>query len=137
MSDDITPKNEVAEASDIETPEVQAAEGSLAETRPQPFKPSRIDVQIDADPRDDTQYDDEEYQELLALYEETLSEITEGEIVKAHVIGKTNLDIILDVGFKSEGTIPLEEFRDPDEVNEGDIVDVFLESLEDDQGVVV
>ena len=137
MSDDITPKNEVAEVSDIEAVEVHDEEDSLAETRPQPFKPSRIDVEIDADPRDDTQYDDEEYQELLALYEETLSEITEGEIVKAHVIGKTNLDIILDVGFKSEGTIPLEEFRDPDEVNEGDIVDVFLESLEDDQGVVV
>jgi small subunit ribosomal protein S1 len=137
MSDDTTPENEVAEVPDIPAPEVQNIETSPVQTPVQPFTPSRIDLEIDADPRDDTQYDADEYQELLALYEGTLSEITEGEIVKARVIGKTNLDIILDVGFKSEGTIPLEEFRDPDEVNEGDIVDVFLESLEDDQGVVV
>ncbi len=104
---------------------------------PPPFEPGRIDLALDADPRDDTQYGDDEYAELLSLYEETLSEIAEGEIVSAQVISKTDSDVILDVGFKSEGAIPLEEFRDPDEVQPGDTVDVFLESLEDDEGVVV
>jgi small subunit ribosomal protein S1 len=53
------------------------------------------------------------------------------------VLRKTDSAVILDVGFKSEGLVPLEEFRDPDELNVGDEVEVFLESLEDQEGVVV
>jgi small subunit ribosomal protein S1 len=102
-----------------------------------PFEPGMLDLDLDADPRDDTQYDAAEYEELLSLYEDTLSEIAEGEIVTANVISKTDSHVILDVGFKSEGAVPLDEFRDPDEVQPGDTVDVFLESLEDDEGVVV
>lgn len=104
---------------------------------PAAFEPSAIDLDLDADPRDDSQHDQAEYAELYALYEDTLSRITEGEIVSAQVIGKTETDIILDVGFKSEGAVPLEEFSDPDEVQMGDSVDVLLESLEDEEGVVV
>ncbi|MCG8470140.1 MAG: 30S ribosomal protein S1 [Gemmatimonadetes bacterium] len=121
-----------ADATDA-TAVAEATEPFIAE----PFEPRAIDLDLEADPRDDTHYDDREYEEMLALYEDTLSEIAEGEIVTAHVIGKTESDVILDVGFKSEGAVPLDEFRDPDEVQEGDTVDVFLESLEDDHGVVV
>jgi len=83
------------------------------------------------------EYSSEEYDELMALYEDTLSEIAEGEIVRARVLRKTDSAVILDVGFKSEGLIPLDEFRDPDEIEVGDEVEVFLESLEDQDGVVV
>ncbi len=57
--------------------------------------------------------------------------------MRARVLRKTDSAVILDVGFKSEGLVPLEEFRDPDELNVGDEVEVFLESLEDQEGVVV
>ncbi len=83
------------------------------------------------------EYSDEEYEELLAMYEDTLHDIVEGEIVKATVLRKTDNAVILDVGFKSEGSVPLDEFRDPDEIEDGDEVEVFLESLEDSEGVVV
>jgi small subunit ribosomal protein S1 len=83
------------------------------------------------------EYSSEEYDEMMALYEDTLSEIAEGEIVKAKVLRKTESAVILDVGFKSEGLIPLEEFRDPETIEPGDEVEVFLESLEDKEGVVV
>ena len=83
------------------------------------------------------EYSDDEFDEMLAMYEETLSEIVEGEIVKASVLRKTDSVVILDVGFKSEGAVPLDEFRDPDSLQPGDEVEVFLESLEDDDGVVV
>jgi small subunit ribosomal protein S1 len=96
-----------------------------------------FDLTLDADPRHESEYDAEEYEELLSLYEETLSEIAEGEIVTAQVLSKNETEVILDVGFKSEGAVPLDEFRDPESVQPGDSVDVFLESLEDDQGVVV
>ena len=83
------------------------------------------------------EYSDDEFDEMLAMYEETLSEIVEGEIVKASVLRKTDSVVILDVGFKSEGAVPLDEFRDPDSLQPGDEVEVFLESLEDNDGVVV
>jgi small subunit ribosomal protein S1 len=83
------------------------------------------------------EYADEEYDDMLAMYDETLSDIVEGEIVKATVLRKTDTAVILDVGFKSEGAVPLDEFRDPDELQPGDEVEVFLESLEDQEGVVV
>jgi small subunit ribosomal protein S1 len=83
------------------------------------------------------EYSPDEFDEMMALYEDTLSEIAEGEIVKARVLRKTEAAVILDVGFKSEGLIPLEEFRDPEAIEAGDEVEVFLESLEDQEGVVV
>jgi len=83
------------------------------------------------------EYSSDEYDEMMALYEDTLSEIAEGEIVKATVLRKTDAAVILDVGFKSEGLVPLDEFRDPDTIEPGDEVEVFLESLEDQEGVVV
>ena len=83
------------------------------------------------------EYSSDEFDEMMALYEDTLSEIAEGEIVKARVLRKTDSAVILDVGFKSEGLIPLEEFRDPEAIEPGDEVEVFLESLEDQEGVVV
>ncbi|MCK5489886.1 MAG: S1 RNA-binding domain-containing protein, partial [Gemmatimonadetes bacterium] len=83
------------------------------------------------------EYSSDEYDEMMALYEDTLSEIAEGEIVKATVLRKTDSAVILDVGFKSEGLVPLDEFRDPESIEPGDEVEVFLESLEDQEGVVV
>ena len=149
MPDDTNPQTEVAETEVPETDTPEATDAStevddahqeeveVAVATPPAFEPSAIDLDLDADPRDDSQHDQAEYAELYALYEDTLSRITEGEIVSAQVIGKTETDMILDVGFKSEGAVPLEEFADPDEVEMGDSVDVLLESLEDEEGVVV
>ncbi|MFQ5888904.1 MAG: 30S ribosomal protein S1 [Gemmatimonadota bacterium] len=91
----------------------------------------------EADPFETEEYTPDEYKEMMAMYEDTLSEIAEGEIVKARVLRLTDNAVILDVGFKSEGAVPLEEFRDPESLEPGDEVDVFLESLEDQEGVVV
>lgn len=139
MPDDTNPQTDTPETVDAPTEVDDDAqeEAEVAVATPAAFEPSAIDLDLDADPRDDSQHDQAEYAELYALYEDTLSRITEGEIVSAQVIGKTETDIILDVGFKSEGAVPLEEFADPDEVRMGDSVDVLLESLEDEEGVVV
>ena len=139
MPDDTTPQNDVPESSvDADKNGDPSPEDEpVLVPVPEAFEPSPIDLDLDADPRDDSQHDEAEYRELLALYEDTLSQIAEGEIVSAQVIGRTETDIILDVGFKSEGAVPLDEFQDPDAVQPGDSVDVFLESLEDDEGVVV
>ncbi len=85
----------------------------------------------------DEDYSDTEYQDMLALYEGTMSQIVEGEIVKSKILRVTDNAVILDVGFKSEGSVPLDEFKDPQNLQVGDEVEVFLEHLEDQEGAVV
>ena len=85
----------------------------------------------------DEDYSDSEYETMLELYEGTMSQIVEGEIVKSKVLRITENAVILDVGFKSEGSVPLDEFKDPQNLQVGDEVEVFLEHLEDQEGAVV
>ena len=85
----------------------------------------------------DEDYSDEDYERMLSMYEGTMAQIVEGEIVKSKVLRVTDNAVILDVGFKSEGSVPLDEFKDPQSLKEGDEVEVFLEHLEDQEGAVV
>src|SRR6266403_6282623 len=83
----------------------------------------------------DEDYSDADYEQMLSMYEGTMAQIVEGEIVKSKVPRVTENAVILDVGFKSEGSVPLDEFKDPPK--EGEEVEVFLEHLEDQEGAVV
>jgi small subunit ribosomal protein S1 len=85
----------------------------------------------------DDDYSSDEYEAMLSMYEGTMSAIAEGEIVKSKILRITENAVILDVGFKSEGSIPLDEFKDLASLNVGDEVEVFLEHLEDQEGAVV
>jgi small subunit ribosomal protein S1 len=85
----------------------------------------------------DEDYSDEEYQQMLQLYEGTLQSIQEGEIVRSKVLRVTESHVILDVGFKSEGAVQIEEFKDPQTIEPGEEVDVLLERLEDEEGSIV
>jgi small subunit ribosomal protein S1 len=82
-------------------------------------------------------YDDSEYNDLMKMYEGTLNFITEKEIVTGRVIGVDEKYVIVDIGFKSEGIVPLNEFRDADNVKIGDEVEVFLDRVEDREGQLV
>ena len=94
-------------------------------------------LNIRADLYDEEEYSDEEYEAMLEMYGDTLTNIEEGEIVKARVLRVTDKAVILDLGFKSEGAVGRDEFKDPDSLQIGDEVEVFLENLEDEDGVVV
>ncbi len=82
------------------------------------------------------EYSDQEYQEMIQLYEDTFKDLHEGEVVKGKVVAISGQEVIVDVGFKSEGAIPLGEFTDREEVEVGDQVEVFLEKMEDQDGLV-
>ena len=71
------------------------------------------------------------------MYNGTMASIEEGEIVKSTCSGIRDNLVVLDIGFKSEGTVPLEEFKDLPELKAGDEVEVLLEHLEDQEGSVV
>jgi small subunit ribosomal protein S1 len=85
----------------------------------------------------DEGYSEQEYQEMLQLYEGTLQSIQEGEIVQSKVLRVTESHVILDVGFKSEGAVGIDEFKDPQSITPGDEVEVLLERLEDEEGSIV
>ena len=78
----------------------------------------------------------EDMLEMIQLYEGTLAEIKEGQIVKGEVVEVRDNEILVDVGFKSEGTIPLDQFRDVDQIRVGDTYDVYLENIEDQDGLI-
>jgi small subunit ribosomal protein S1 len=82
-------------------------------------------------------YDNETYESLVKMYEGTLSAISEKEIIKGRVLSKDDKYVIVDIGFKSEGIVPLNEFRNPDTVKVGDEVEVFLDRVEDRDGQLV
>src|SRR5215210_4415584 len=86
---------------------------------------------------EEDEYSSEEYDRLMELYNGTLASIEEGEIVKSRVREIRDNLVVLDIGFKSEGTIPLEEFKDMPDLKAGDEVEVLLEHLEDQEGSVV
>jgi small subunit ribosomal protein S1 len=89
---------------------------------------------------DDDDVDAQEYARLLDLYDTSFRNIAEGEVVKGTVLKVTDNEVVVDVGFKSEGMIPVAEFTDESgdvTVQAGDIVDVLLERTEDRDGHVV
>ena len=86
---------------------------------------------------DTPEYSVEERDELMSMYDESFSGIQEGQIVKGQVVGINPSDVLVDIGFKSEGAIPIREFGEPETVELGSEVEVFLENVEDLEGRVV
>ena len=91
------------------------------------------------DPRgdDDPAMSRDDFGTMLQDFQSGIQEVREGEIVRAKVVRVTDATVILEFGFKSEGAVPREEFRDNEALAPGYEVEVLLESLEDDDGVVV
>ncbi|MBI3233423.1 MAG: 30S ribosomal protein S1 [Bacteroidetes bacterium] len=79
-------------------------------------------------------YNKAERDRLESLYEKTLNVITEKQLVKGAVVSITDKEVVLNIGFKSDGLIALTEFRDLPELKIGDTVEVFVESTEDATG---
>jgi small subunit ribosomal protein S1 len=82
-------------------------------------------------------YDKADYDAMVAMYDSTIKDIKEGEIVRGRVLGVTLNDVIVDVGFKSEGIIPIAEFTQPINIKVGEEIDVFLEQIEDANGELI
>ncbi|MCH7856395.1 MAG: 30S ribosomal protein S1 [Gemmatimonadetes bacterium] len=78
-----------------------------------------------------------DFEALLSDHADVMGDFREGEIVHAKVLRVTDSMVILEFGFKSEGAVPLDEFKDRDSIAPGQEVEVLLESLEDDDGIVV
>ena len=72
--------------------------------------------------------------QLESLYDTQLNQITEQQIVMGKVIGLTSKEAVINIGYKSDGMIPLSEFRHMPDLKVGDEVEVFIETAEDKNG---
>ncbi len=81
-------------------------------------------------------YSQEDMLRMIQQYESTLSEIREGQIVRGRVVKVLENEVLVDVGFKSEGAIPIVEFRDVESIQVGDVFDVYLEKIENQDGLI-
>jgi small subunit ribosomal protein S1 len=84
-----------------------------------------------------TGYSAEEKAKLAALYDETLTEVKETQVVSGTVVSITDRDVVVNIGFKSDGLIPLSEFRDMNDLKIGDVIDVYVENKENPLGQLV
>ena len=104
----------------------------MAETQEQTFNWDQIDTKGFGE-----EYSEAEKARMAEMYEDTLSQVTEQEVVKATVVGVNDRDVILNIGFKSDGLISYSEFRDLPDLKPGDEVEVYVEEQEDKQGQLI
>jgi small subunit ribosomal protein S1 len=103
------------------------------------LKTRKVDIEpiITSEEIEEQEYTPEEFQQMMAMYDDTLQDIKEGEVINGTVLGVTRDDIIVDVGFKSEGIIPISEFPEPINIKVGEKIQVYLDAIEDSDGQLV
>lgn len=82
-------------------------------------------------------YSEEQSNALLNEYDQTLNSIKEFEIVTGKVVAILESDAIIDLNYKSDGLVPLSEFRDTPDLKVGDLIDVYVENPEDKNGRLI
>jgi len=147
--DDETAAETVAEAPAAETvAEAPAAEADEAKTAVATEQapnadddepPARKQVALpipDEEGLEELGYTLEQYTEMAEMYDATLKSIDEGELVKGTILSITDSEVMVDIGFKSEGRIDINEFPEPETLSVGDEISVLLEATEDADGEV-
>ncbi len=117
--------------------ESEADSLSLEEIKSKSIIHNSNDFDWDMDAKGFGGYSNEERTKLESMYTTTLSSINKGEIISGTVVSMNTKDVVLNIGFKSDGMVPLSEFRDMPEIKLGDVVEVFVEDQEDKNGQLI
>jgi small subunit ribosomal protein S1 len=130
----------------------QKVEETTVEETAKPKKEDNSHTDLGGYPEDSTAHDDfdwsmdkegfsnyetEEKVELDDLYSVSFASIEEGTVVQGTVVSVTDSDVVVNIGFKSDGLVPINEFRDMPEVKAGDEINVYVETTEDKLGQLV
>ncbi len=126
---------EPAEVPQVEDEPVQEifAEEKTETAAPEP--PKAFDW--DAIGKKQDKYSEDERKRLENIYDKTLSSIAEHEVIEGTVVGKNAREIVVNIGYKSDGVIPASEVRYLTDIKHGDKIDVYVESQEDLGGQLV
>jgi small subunit ribosomal protein S1 len=121
---------------DAQEPTSTPAEGTATTNVPEPAAPTaHDDFDWSRDKRNVATYTAEEKLKYDAVYEGTFRQINDGEMIQATVESLTKTDAVVNIGFKSDGLISLNEFRDiPGGVKVGDLIEVMVVEKEDREG---
>ncbi len=84
-----------------------------------------------------SEFSGDQQAELEKMYDETLKDFKEGSIVSGTVLEIRGNEVLVDIGYKSEGVIPANEFSDISAVKSGDQLSVLLDEIEDESGMVI
>lgn len=135
MTDDVKQNQPVVEEVKAEKPAVEAAEAVVEDSSTDaPFKPGQV---VKPEELETAMAEiEKDRQDLLDLYEQSFARFKQEDIVSGNILEINPNRVIVDIGFKSEGIIPVEEFIDLDKFSVGDEVELFLESPEDRDGNV-
>ncbi|MEQ8303832.1 MAG: 30S ribosomal protein S1 [Cyclobacteriaceae bacterium] len=82
-------------------------------------------------------YSKKDREDLTNMYSGTVTSVNESEVVQGIVVGINDRDVILNIGFKSDGLVPLAEFKDMPNLKIGDKVDLFIEERENAMGQLI
>jgi len=96
-----------------------------------------IDFDWDSIGKKESIYKSEERKKLEELYSKTLSTIAENEVIEGTVVAMNKREVVVNIGYKSEGVISLNEFRYNPDLKVGDKVEVLVETQEDSTGQLV
>ncbi|MDA0685430.1 MAG: 30S ribosomal protein S1 [Bacteroidetes bacterium] len=111
-----------------------------------PAKAKKADVQVesahddfdwDADDAGFQTYSAKEREELESAYTNTFNPVTEKQVVQGKVVAINDKDVVVNIGFKSDGLVPRQEFRDMPDLAVGDDVEVFVDIAEDRLGQLI
>ncbi len=111
------------------------AETSTATTTaPVAVQTAHDDFDWSVDKRNVAIYSNEEREKYDAVYDGTFKQVNDAEIVDGQVVALTKTDVVINIGFKSDGLVSLNEFRDLQGLKVGDTVEVMVVEKEDREG---
>ena len=122
------PAKEAEAAPDEEVEEAKPATATKDE--PEEFDWDALNTKQDI-------YSKEERKKLESVYEETLSSITEHEVIEGTVVSINSREIVVNIGYKSDGVLPYNEFRYNPDLKVGDTVEIYVENQEDASGQMI
>ncbi len=123
----------------IEDPQNPIGEEDIPVKQENSYFPVQVEGEFDWDSIDKKQevYSASERKRMESLYEETLKSIGEGEVIDGSVVSISSREVVVNIGFKSDGVIPAAEVRYNNELKPGDTIEVYVESQEDSTGQLV
>ena len=123
-------------AEEVKTVEIEAPAPVPVAAKPvfQPVVTAHDDFDWSVDKRNVTSYTKEEKEKYDYVYENTFKTITDGEMIDGILVALTKTDAVINIGFKSDGLISLNEFRDLNNLKVGDVVEVMVVEKEDREG---
>src|SRR5437868_7419959 len=132
--------NQNAEGQENGAADTKPAESSTATTNVPVQQPvpetvaAHDDFDWTIDKRNVASYNKDQKEKYSELYENTFVQINDAELIKGLVVGITKTDVVLNIGFKSDGLVSLNEFRDLQNLKVGDEVEVMVVEKEDREG---